>query len=282
MAATVIALPVLGAIIGGAIQLGLLFEAKATLNHAVLQAARAGMSNHAERETISTGLARGLLPLYSPAPGIASVRTRLTDVVFPDVVLNSCVRILNPTAEAVNEFSVGRALPNDDLAQLPATVGASGLNVQDANLLKVYAVYGAPMIVPVIGPLIAAALLAEEELGPFERSLLSRGRLPIVASTTVPMQSRLIGNNFIVTRAELAGGELCRGNLLRSFLDFSSLGDTAQQCLRDTGQVGVVTGGNCGLCRDRILPPDGISTCFACARELGSVASCFNGSTATF
>ena len=79
MAATVIALPVLGIVIGGAIQLGLLFEAKATLNHAVLQAARAGMTNHAERETISTGLMRGLLPLYSPAPDIDSVRRKLTD-----------------------------------------------------------------------------------------------------------------------------------------------------------------------------------------------------------
>ena len=211
---------------------------------------------------------------------MGSVRTRLTDVVFPDVVLNSCIRILNPTAEAVREFSLGRALPNSDLAQRPATVGASGVNVQDANLLKVYAVYGAPMIVPVIGPLIAEALSASDEPGPFERGLLARGRLPIIASATVPMQSRLIGNDFIVSRAELESGDLCRGNLLRSFLDFSSLGDTARQCLADKGQVGVVTGGNCGLCRAGIIPPDGVSTCFACARDLGRVASCFNGNGA--
>ena len=115
----------------------------------------------------------------------------------------------------MSEFSLGRALPNSGLEQRSAAVGSSGVNVQDANLLKVYAVYGAPMIVPLVGPLISEALSASGDFEPFERQLLARNRLPIIASATVHMQSRLIGNDFVVSRAELAGGPLCTGNLLR-------------------------------------------------------------------
>lgn len=277
MAATVIALPVLGLIIGGTVQLGLLFEAKATLNHAVLQAARAGMTNRAERETISTGLMRGLLPLYSPAADIASVRQKMTRVVFPDVVFNSCIRILNPTIPAVEEFRDGRGLPNPFLPQTSAAVGSSGVNVQDANLLKIYAEYGAPMIVPIVGPAIANALAASGQFDGFAQRQLQKNRLPMFASATVHMQSRAVANDFMVTPAELQSGDLCNNNLLRSFLNFNTLGQTAQKCLSDTGRTGVVTGGNCAACRDGIIPENGVTTCFACALDLGTVAECFNG-----
>jgi hypothetical protein len=277
MAATVIALPVLGALIGGAVQLGLLFEAKSTLNHAVLQAARAGMTNRAETETLATGLVRGLLPLYSPAPDIGSVGSALRNQVFPDVVLNSCLRILNPTREAMNEFRIGRALPNADIAQRSANVGNSGVNVQDANLLKVYAVYGAPLIVPIIGPLFATALSSSDQFGSFEKQLLARNRLPIVSSAIVHMQSRTIENNLMVSRGELNQTSPCSRNLIREFLSLENLGDNARTCLAETGQSAVITGGNCGNCRRGVVRPDGTGFCGACARDLGGIAECFNG-----
>lgn len=180
----------------------------------------------------------------------------------------------------MDEFSLGRALPNSDLPQRSNAVGSSGVNVQDANLLKVYAVYGAPMIVPIIGPLFALALALNDDLGEFEKALLRKNRLPVIASATVHMQSRAIRNDFMVSRAELDSQSLCRGNLLRSFLDINTLGDNAQQCLRDTGQSAVVTGGNCASCRSGIVPPDGVNRCFACALDLGGVAECFNGNVA--
>ena len=55
---TVIALPILLVVILGAIQFGLIYEAKATLNHASLQAARAGAVNNAQPEALRNGLAK--------------------------------------------------------------------------------------------------------------------------------------------------------------------------------------------------------------------------------
>jgi hypothetical protein len=277
MAATVIVLPVLGSIIGGAIQLGLLFEAKATVNYAILQAARAGMTNSAERETINTGFMRGMAPLYASGEDIQSISNTLTNRVFPDVIFNSCIRILNPTQEAVAEFQQGRALPNAEISQLSTAVGASGVNVQDANILKVYVVYGARMIIPLIGPIIARALEDNPEFGEFERQLLARNRLPIMASATVHMQSRLIPNDYLVSQAELESGDLCSRNILRSYLTLPNYGDTARQCLIESGGAAAVNGANCSNCRNGIIPVNGQSTCGACVRELSAFASCFNG-----
>ncbi len=104
MAATIIALPVLGIIIGGAIQLGLLFEAKATLNHVMLQAARAGAIYGAEPGEIRLGLVKGLLPIFSPPKNLDEAELTLGDMAFSEVLSNSCVSIINPTSEAFIDF----------------------------------------------------------------------------------------------------------------------------------------------------------------------------------
>src|SRR5690349_3170617 len=115
---TVIALPILLAVILGAIQFGLIYEAKATLNYATLQAARSGSVSHAELGAIRQGLARGIVPLYSPdssLSGYASVLARANQ----DVSADARIRILNPTREAFDDFGQDvdgeRELPNDHL-----------------------------------------------------------------------------------------------------------------------------------------------------------------------
>src|SRR3954462_5500904 len=95
---TVIALPILLAVILGAIQFGLIYEAKATLNYAALQAARAGAVSNAERNAIRQGLAREIVPFYSPdssLTGYASALARANQ----DLLADARIRILNPTPE---------------------------------------------------------------------------------------------------------------------------------------------------------------------------------------
>ncbi len=232
MAATVVALPVLGALIGAAIQLALLFENKSTLNHATLQAARAGMVGNGSFGAIVTGLTRGMVPLYYPS-GDDQRKQVFEDVVFGDVVRNTCARILNPTLDAVQDhagpqeqeeavFRGSSVIKHDDLHLLDETVGSSsGVSIQDANLLKLYVVYGARMQVPIIGPLITRILaLDRDRWDPFELTLLRRNRLPIVASATVRMQSdfdsspRAVKNNLMISRQQLNSGALCEQDLL--------------------------------------------------------------------
>lgn len=207
MIETIVALPVLWLVIGGAIELGLLFQAKATLNHATLQAARAGMVNHASPSALQEGLARGLLPLYSPPSSTTGVQQTLISKVLPDVQTHSRIRILNPTQEAFTDFGViedGQLeLPNDELHRAPPTTGdLSNVNVQDANLLKVEVVYGAPLRVPFVAELITRTLnLANtSQFDAFEQGLLASGRLPILATATVRMQSPARPNALMVSR----------------------------------------------------------------------------------
>ena len=89
---TVIALPILLAIILGSIQFGLIYRAKATLNFAGLQAARAGAVDHARPEAIRTGLARGLAPLYSPDSSVEGV-ARTIERIHAALVADARVRI---------------------------------------------------------------------------------------------------------------------------------------------------------------------------------------------
>ena len=48
----------------GILQLGMLYVAKNTLNHATFMAARAGALHHGSRPVMSDQLAKGLVPLY--------------------------------------------------------------------------------------------------------------------------------------------------------------------------------------------------------------------------
>src|SRR5689334_4580479 len=113
-----IALPLLLVVILAVIQFGFVYQAKATLNHAALQAARAGAVANATPAAIRRGLAQGLAPLTSPdasLQGVAASVARLEGELLTD----ARIRILNPTREAFDDFAVEidgvRELPNDRL-----------------------------------------------------------------------------------------------------------------------------------------------------------------------
>jgi Flp pilus assembly protein TadG len=210
IAETVIALPILLALILGIIQFALIYEAKATLNHATLLAARAGAVEHAQPQAILSGLARGLVPLYSPDSsfqGYQSTLARVTAAVAGD----ARVRILNPTREAFADFSEEvegvREIPNDRLHVRSTALGTqSGLNIQDANLLRVQVMYGYELNVPLVNWFITRTLLAfdgDDGYDAFERQLLRRTRLPILSTSTVRMHTPARMSDLVVARDDL-------------------------------------------------------------------------------
>ena len=272
---TLIAIPVLWLIIGGAIELGLLFEAKATLNHAVLQAARAGMVNNASPTSMNDGLSRGLLPLYSPPSNLAGVAETLSERVLPDVLPNTCMRIINPTREAFNDFQeiiIGAkiVIPNDELHRQPTALGAnSGINLQDANLLKVYVTYGAPLRIPIVGPLIAQTLLLSGKFDGFERALLEQERLPIVASATVRAQTPIQSSSLIASRQEVLEGPLCTSNLLSNI---PLISEEAEKCLLEASLSNPEVAVDCVACvRSRGFNP---KACLKCGSSILDFAKC--------
>lgn len=207
----VVALPILLIVILGAIQFGFIHEAKATLNHAVLQAARAGAVSSADPEAIRQGLASGLAPLHVRGASLRSVAATVARL-NAQLRSDARIRILNPTHEAFDDFAVQidglRQIPNDRLHTRSTEIGArSGLNIQDANLLRVQITYGYELKVPLVDWFISRALLRIRRglgnLSPFEQQLLTRTRLPIAATSTVRMQSPARSSGAVVRRSEL-------------------------------------------------------------------------------
>lgn len=202
-----IALPLLLVVILAVIQFGFVYQAKATLNHAALLAARAGAVANATPASIRHGLAQGLAPLTSPdasLEGVAESIARLEGQLLTD----ARVRILNPTREAFDDFAVEidgvRELPNDRLHARDTRPGAlGGLNIQDANLLRVEVTYGYELKVPLVNGFLSRLLRLTRDGDAFQQQLLRRLRLPITATATVRMQSPLRFSELLASRADL-------------------------------------------------------------------------------
>ena len=163
----VIVVPAFLFLLLAAFQFMLIYRAKATLDYAVLEAARAGAVNGARIGEIREGLVRGLTPLYVDSPGLGGA-TEGALKAAGEVRLYSDIEIISPTRRAWNEFAEkqwngNRALPNDSLAFRDTRVGSSGVSVQDANILKIRVRFCYPMIVPFVDRVIGgvSALITE-------------------------------------------------------------------------------------------------------------------------
>lgn len=241
-----IALPLLIVVIVAAVQFAFVYQAKATLNHAALQAARAGAVSNATPSAIRHALARGLAPLASPDASLEGVAEAAANI-EGELLTNARIRILNPTREAFDDFAVEvdgvRELPNDRLHARSTQRGANGgLNIQDANLLRVEITYGYELKVPLVSGLLARLLSSAREGDAFHQQLLRRGRLPITATATVRMQSPLRFSELLVSRNDLpdvdrftadvgppSGGENHNGDEAAAGDTASSPGSSADQ-----------------------------------------------------
>jgi len=174
--------PVLIMLVFGIIQFALIYQARATLNHATVLVARAGALNNGDRTSMRTALLKGLAPLFVTEPNMGNYLATLAN---PEMLVEvspivSTITVLNPTRAAMSDFGRvrldgvgGRELPSDTLAYRTSAPGASSrISVQDANLLHVRVDYCFRLIVPVMGRVIHAGVNA---LTSFDPALSANG-----------------------------------------------------------------------------------------------------------
>ncbi|MBT3058092.1 MAG: DUF2235 domain-containing protein [Candidatus Thiodiazotropha sp. (ex Lucina pensylvanica)] len=181
----------------GGLQTALLFDAKTTINYATFEAAREGAVNHAQSDAMREQLGLRLAPLFggdgSADRAISAITRASLDVQdrrFTEI------EIINPTIEAFDEFGreivdprtghVHFGIPNSHLRWRQRDIGSSGVNIQDANLLKVKVTYGYQLKVPLMDRVIPAVM---RMVDPGNSQYYNARRLPITSVATVRMQS---------------------------------------------------------------------------------------------
>jgi TadE-like protein len=232
----------------GALQAGLLLKTRLAVRYSVQEAAREAAYHHAQPDAAQLGLARGLNVQLYGANSLAQVSSNLIQS-RADVALGMAqgwiqLKQISPTENSFRDWAVqgidDQGNPIDGLLEIPndnlhyymqvrdPVSGVKAMRGQekigndseqtllDANTLKLQLAYGAPLNVPLVGPMIAWTMRIVEgcnassskylgliSLGaPTARvqprnwvcSYLSPGsgqtpRLPIVAQATTLMQS---------------------------------------------------------------------------------------------
>lgn len=169
----IIIAPVLLFVCFGILQFVLLYQAKSTLDVAVLEAAREGAVNHGSMQSMRAGLARGLAPIYARQASTEGVAAALASA-QTDAANFSSITVLNPTPAAIQDYSQPRyyadqqgedatysEIPNDSLMYRDSSVppgATSRMNIQDANLLKIHVHYCYDMYVPLVNKVIYYAV----------------------------------------------------------------------------------------------------------------------------
>lgn len=197
----IIAAPVLLFLILSIVQFVLLYRIKATLDYAALEAARAGAVHGASKKEMKEALIRGMVPLFAHKTSATELETAYFTRAMPELGTFGKIEVINPTKAAWNEhkekqYNGEYALPNDSLAFRSDRVGRSGVNVQDANILKIRVTYDAPLVVPFVSWVLGGK---SEYLkaGTFESSPLNTftDRLRIESYAIVRMQSPIYERN---------------------------------------------------------------------------------------
>jgi hypothetical protein len=206
MVETVIVFPVAMALIFGAIQFGLIFHAKITLNYAAYEAARYGSLDHATFEAVQEGFIRGFAPLFSyynpgndgvssdadsPVHAYQDARYKLDDQ-FTQQEHLICIERLSPSIAAFQDFAPDGYIPNDNLIYRNAETGKiSSTSIQDANLLHLRITYWYPLYVPLVNRGIAKIICTLDSYKDAEacRNYQDDPRIPITSVAVMRMQS---------------------------------------------------------------------------------------------
>ncbi|MEE9334675.1 MAG: TadE/TadG family type IV pilus assembly protein [Granulosicoccaceae bacterium] len=181
----------------GSVQAGLIYHGKATLNYATFEAARAGAVDHAQLESMKNELGFRLAPLMggdgTAEKAAEAISMSIAGVNLP---LQTKLEILNPTVQAFDDWgqvsldSGVRVIPNSHLRNRHAErsqVGSqSGLNLHDANLLKIKVTHGFQMKIPFIAAIFAKAMVVTDLANAHYYALK---QIPITSVVTVRMQN---------------------------------------------------------------------------------------------
>jgi hypothetical protein len=185
-----------GVLLLGLLQAILLYRAKATVDYAALEAARAGALHGADKGQMQKGLARGLTPLYATATAspTAAGTVEAYGKAYLAVLAFSTIKVLSPTTGSFDDFKEAQydgtmALPNDTLNFRPTSVGSHGLSIQDANILKIQVTFTYPLIVPVIDRMLSTMGIAHLDFARTATEGHTVYSIPLVASAMVRMQS---------------------------------------------------------------------------------------------
>ncbi len=186
------------------VQVALMYNAKNVLNNATFEAARVGAVENAKIAPMKEALTRNLVPLYgggTDAGELAfSYGNAFLDLKKPVTASEHSgagvkIEVLNPTKQAFKDFGYDdpngeRAIPNSHLKYRERSVGEdSGVNIQDANLLKIKVTYGYRLFVPLVNKVIGHAMAAIDPANSLYY-LSDPPRLPIEATATVRMHSK--------------------------------------------------------------------------------------------
>ncbi|MCO7223833.1 TadE/TadG family type IV pilus assembly protein [Pleionea sp. CnH1-48] len=174
----IIIMPVFFALLFGIFEFTYIYRAKATLNTATFDAARAGALNHARSSEMRESLAKNMTPLYvrgnSSIAGLGRAYASARAVEVGINRIRRSVEIIHPTRDMFNKFKVKRLIrfnhqsrpreqwfiPNDHLLTRSTQTeelsggGRKEISVQDANLLKIKTYWCYEMKVPIIKNLI--------------------------------------------------------------------------------------------------------------------------------
>lgn len=167
----IIVIPVLILLIFGAIQIGLIYSAKTTLNYATFQAARLAAVNNATYTSLRRGLIRGIAPLYTSNASLTTVRTDIDagidsggnkrDAQSEIDAYTKIIRV-SPSSTQFKTSAFGvmnndgiREIPNDNLMYRRGNQ-ADGATIQDANLLKIHVQYCYKLMVPLVNRIIGS------------------------------------------------------------------------------------------------------------------------------
>lgn len=182
------------------IQFILIYQAKITLNYATFEAARAGSLENASRKAVDNGFTRGFAPYFArfgttmekdPATknysALSDKVTSARKIVRKEIDDGFVkIKLLNPTTAMFNQFSSNNnTIPNDHLGFRKPV---NGVNLQDANLLKIRVIYCMKLIVPMVNSFITSVAGGN-------CSASKENRFPIVSQTILRMQSPAIKCN---------------------------------------------------------------------------------------
>ncbi len=197
----------------GTVQAALIYHAKTTLNYATFEAARAGAVNHALVPAMRKELGYRLAPIFggdgSREKAARAIGKSILSALDP---VKTRFRVINPTQQVFDdwgEFSLEaegrRAIPNSHLkhrnAERANTDKPSGVNLHDANLLKIEVTHGYGLKIPLINSLLTKALSI---IDPGNISFYAQGQFPLKSVATVRMQNEAWeSDELLVAAAEV-------------------------------------------------------------------------------
>ena len=197
------------------LQYSMLFFAKGQINHAGFMAAREGAMTHASLSSVHDAYLRALVPLYGGGQTpteLASSLAKASADLGASGEGNVQIELLNPTSESFADWndpalqqalnSGGkRVIPNAGQAFKTQSVGAtSGQTIQDANILKLRITQGYLPKVPFVSKIYTTYLKwLDPHTDAFHTKLVSDGRIPIVTSVTLHMQSDAVEPGNLVS-----------------------------------------------------------------------------------